>query len=1406
MVMIHILDENEKIVDFLENTSDDKLYWEDLHTEKVEDSYNTFEFKTIDGTKTSEFLTNKRKFVVRDEDGFYFAYIINHIRQEYQSGSRAKYILGQGEQIELRTAKIVDPVLLGGATPKTAGSHVLAGTRWELGIVEYSGSRTIEIKEYISSLQALHLIASTFGLELRFRVEVKGGKIVKRYVDLLMRIGHYNGKEIELGKDLIGINRISDTDELYTALYGIGKANVDGEYITFEDINQGKKFLVDEAAKQRWGVHYGVYLHQHDGDEPVSKSELKSKTGEALKKAIESQVKYEVSSAALEEIFGLSHEKVRKGDTLRIKDTKFSPPLYLEARVLEKQRSTTDKSKTSYVFGNYREIRITPIQSIKDLQKNLFRNEARWNSRNYVWIKYADDLNGTNMSDSPAGKKFIGIASNKLTETPSTIPEDYEWSLIQGPQGPQGVPGIPGPKGENGSSLYTWVKYATDDAGSNMSDLPEGRTYIGFAYNKLTDSETTNTADYTWSKIEGPQGVKGTDGKQYYTWLKYADSPTSGMSDLPTGKLYMGIAYNKTTAEESTVYSDYAWSLIKGEKGDTGLQGIQGPTGPNGQTLYTWIKYADDSAGTGMNDLPTGKKYIGLAYNNITATESTTATDYSWSLIQGTTGPQGSTGPQGPAGVDGQPTFTWIKYADTPTTGMSDSPTGKKYLGIAYNKTTNLESTVYTDYAWSLIEGPQGPQGIQGPQGPTGIQGLQGPTGATGIQGPTGANGVSSYTHIAYATNATGTTGFSVSDSVNKTYIGMYVDSIAADSTDPTRYAWTLIKGTDGAQGIQGPVGANGLTSYFHTAYATNSTGTAGFSTTDSVNKTYIGTYTDFISADSTNPTLYSWTLIKGDTGATGATGPKGDTGSQGIQGPVGPNGATLYTWLKYADTPTTGMSDLPTGNKYMGIAYNKPSATESNSYADYSWSLIEGPTGPQGATGGQGIQGPAGANGQPTYTWIKYATSNAGANLSDDPTGRAFIGLAYNKTTQTESTNPADYTWSLIQGPQGPQGNTGSQGPQGSTGPQGNTGATGATGPAGRDGFIDRGTLGSVDWNTVVTSGVYRVGYSGTKPTNFPGGAYGYGTLNVVASGNSVTQTYTVHQSPSFTYTRTKWNASDWGSWDSSAELVNGWKMSGKTTINGGMLETDSVKAVHIDVATLSAIATNIGEITAGTINGVDINGVNINGSKITSDGSGTDVVEITDGYVLATNGDPAPRKSYLQDGYVLSRWNSAERELNGTGETIYTEYNYDGVSHNHLGFTGVSSDFKIYSSGAIIIDSPKAISLTRPTNPLVHTSLSLINNWTDFGSGYVGAAYTKSVDGFVHLRGMVKGGLVGGYTMATLPAGCRPNGIETFRVPTYGGGHAEVFILSSGSIQIQTADSNVRISLCGIVFRAEN
>ena len=278
--------------------------------------------------------------------------------------------------------------------------------------------------------------------------------------------------------------------------------------------------------------------------------------------------------------------------------------------------------------------------------------------------------------------------------------------------------------------------------------------------------------------------------------------------------------------------------------------------------------------------------------------------------------------------------------------------------------------------------------------------------GEDGQPGEPGEDGKTSYFHVRYSPNSDGNPMSTTPDE----YIGTYVDFVEADSNDPADYTWSKFQGHDGAQGIPGVNGENGETSYLHIAYANSADGSVDFSITESDGKSYIGQYVDFEINDSENPADYNWTKIKGE------------------------DGMSLYTWIKYADTPTTGMSDSPDGKQYMGIAYNKTTPEESTRYEDYTWSRITG----------EGIPGAPGEDGKTLYTWVKYADDAQGNGISDSPTGKNYIGLAYNKETATESNRPSDYTWALFRGPQGVQGPQGEQGPAGPEGPQGPTGPQG--------------------------------------------------------------------------------------------------------------------------------------------------------------------------------------------------------------------------------------------------------------------------------------------------------------------------------------------------------------------------
>lgn len=162
--------------------------------------------------------------------------------------------------------------------------------------------------------------------------------------------------------------------------------------------------------------------------------------------------------------------------------------------------------------------------------------------------------------------------------------------------------------------------------------------------------------------------------------------------------------------------------------------------------------------------------------------------------------------------------------------------------------------------------GEKGKKGDRGERGLQGLQGLQGPKGDQGIPGTRGADGRTQYTHIAYADTISGS-GFSQTNA-DKAYIGVYVDFNSTDSVNPADYRWTRwrgsdgLNGKDGPQGIPGKPGADGRTPYFHRAWANSADGRDGFSTTDSTNKRYLGTLTDFTESDSQDPARYKWTAL----------------------------------------------------------------------------------------------------------------------------------------------------------------------------------------------------------------------------------------------------------------------------------------------------------------------------------------------------------------------------------------------------------------------------------------------------------------------------------------------------------------------------------------------------------------
>lgn len=478
-------------------------------------------------------------------------------------------------------------------------------------------------------------------------------------------------------------------------------------------------------------------------------------------------------------------------------------------------------------------------------------------------------------------------------------------------------------------NFYTWTAFADDENGTGISANAYGKDYLGIATNRLTkEADLSDPMQYTWVKIKGEQGIPGTagkDGKTTYFHMKYSavPNPTSYSDMTETPNKYIG-TYADYELDDSTDPSKYTWGKFQGDNGEDGADGIPGKNGENGETSYVHFAYATSADGkTGFSTTDTvGKTYMGQ-YADFEKADSEDPTKYRWSKFQGPQGPQGEQGPQG-------------------------------------------------------LQGLQGLQGEQGIPGPTGETGAIGATGPQGPAGKDGTNGKTSYFHIKYSPVENPTS--SQMSEIPNTYIGTYVDYTEPDSTDPSKYTWYRFKGLQGEQGTQGIPGTNGAdgkTSYLHIKYSNDGGKTFTSNSGETVGD-YIGQCTDFNRADPTTVGAYTWSKIKGETGAKGEKGDKGATGATGPQGPQGVKG----------DTGATGPQG-PQG--------------------------VKGNTGPQGPQGPQGQTGTAGKDGQMLYatcdtaagTVAKVATLASGT-LSLKAGATVAVKFTYANTASSPTLNIA--------------------------------------------------------------------------------------------------------------------------------------------------------------------------------------------------------------------------------------------------------------------------------------------------------------------------------------------------------------------------------------------------------------
>lgn len=736
-----------------------------------------------------------------------------------------------------------------------------------IGVNEISDQkRTLGWEGQDTKLNRILSLANKFDAEVDFEVKLNANGTIKDFIlnvyrehdDKHQGVGKVRSDIIlKKGKNIRSIKRkIDKTDLIVNAIRptaqgengqeitiaGLGPWEVKNENGVVEFFQQGDMLYAPISMQKypsTWTGSTGnrdKYTRKDITVDTKSKETLRTQAYKELMRSAYPSMTYEIDGYVDLEI----------GDTAKVYNGYFYPALLLEVRVSEQTISFTKPSTNKTVFDNVRALKSKLSNGIQERWQELF--EA---SQPYL-IKLATD-NGVIFKNG-TGQSIVTPTLYKGGK-PLTANVTWRWSLD--------------------GAVKTGMTYTVRGADVTDTSTLTVAAYIGndeVAVDELTFVNVLDGRDGVKGE-KGDPGQRGADGLPgrdgvgiRSTTVTYASStngttaPTTGWTAVVPTVAPGNYLWTKTvwTYTDGNTETGYTVSRI-GRDGNTGRDGIAGKDGVGIRS--TTITYGKSTSGTiqptsWTSQVPSVPNGQFLWTKTVWAyTDNTSETGYSVAKM-------GETGPKGEQGIQGLSyhlfttnyqynqtsisqystpgyTGTWVVNEDTGLVKIGDTVSMSVYhtkkLGLVYILAT--VKAIASDRSLTTVSKGLIDKGEQG------------------IPGEKGADGRTQYTHIAYADNATGG-GFSQTDQT-KAYIGMYQDFTAINSTNPTSYRWSKWKGSDGAQGIPGPKGADGRTPYIHWAYSDSADGT-GLTTSDNGQR-YIGHYSDYTQADSTDKTKYRW-------------------------------------------------------------------------------------------------------------------------------------------------------------------------------------------------------------------------------------------------------------------------------------------------------------------------------------------------------------------------------------------------------------------------------------------------------------------------------------------------------------------------------------------------------------------
>lgn len=678
-IRIAVLNPHDRVLAFLDNTHRNSMhYWSDELHEYLQGAANTYTFTVSSKHEDAVYIVegNKVAFVYNGKD--YYLNIVHVEKDEFTVTATAWSL-----SFELINENV------GAYKSESAMSFEEYVTAFDpertvrIGINEVSDKRiSNEWTGEATVLSRLFSVANVFDAEIEFQTVLNDDYSLKEIVMNVYRehsddnagVGEFRGDiKLRYGKNVTGIRKESSIENLYTGIRPTGKDGLTIQGIEKEELDENGvvEFYTqgpDIRAPQARDRFPSNLINKEDGYifmpksyDTDNKDKLYSMALSDLRTASEPVVTYDVTG----------YFDTAIGDTVEIEDEEYVPTLYLSARVSEQVRSFTNPQANKTVFTNFKELQSEIsedlLQKVEDLINKtkiytcsiatnngiIFKNGIGSTTLTaYAYNNGVDVSGNLEIRWSKDGTEFYVGKSVTVNAEDVDVKAVYSFTAYENgvKRGYYEVTVTDvsdGEPGKDGTTYYTWFKFADDEYGNGMSSSPDGKEYLGIAYNKETPVMSNNPEDYQWARItgEGVPGKPGDDGKTYYTWVRYADDASgNGMSDSPNGKYYIGFAYNKEVPTESSNPTDYQWSKYKGDDGQDGV-GIESITKYYlASEKSTGITISSSGWSTTKQDMTDVKKYLWsyevYAYTNGTSTKTTP-------IIIGVHGQNGADGDSG---------------------------------------------------------------------------------------------------------------------------------------------------------------------------------------------------------------------------------------------------------------------------------------------------------------------------------------------------------------------------------------------------------------------------------------------------------------------------------------------------------------------------------------------------------------------------------------------------------------------------------------------------------------------------------------------------------------------------------------------------------------------------------------